>query len=455
MNNSINNSTIKLMALVPLSVALALSAIGCKQKIQAEIAQTPKVKAVPASVREQPDETSGFGSLSFLAKIDITSTQDGVIKKLHFREGDKARQGEEVLLLENPQINLAVERAEINYSQALASLDLSKSRLQEGEFQAEAQLLSIEKAEAELERAKINWEEEKRKHQNQEILFNAGGLHEEAIRASRFALQAGWDQIQILEKELAIRRIGCRDRDLLSAGFEIPDDGEERQKLLIFHMTTGLRTELGAAQSHVEATSKELVSIQMARNELSIQSPVPGVIGARYFEEGERVKSGDKIYTLMDTSSLYAMFPVREKDALRLENGMEAMVLVDGTGETRKGRVDLVYPQADSQSLSFLVRVLLDKGNSGLKPGMFARVFITLGPPKQLVTIPESAIINKKGSEGTVFILNGSVAAERRVVMGTVSGDEREISAGISHGELVVLQPGSAVREGVYVSLAE
>ena len=439
-----------------LILTLLFCITACSQKPEYDAEQPPKAKAVQASRKELPDETSGFGNLSYLTKIDITSSQDGVIKKLYFREGESVRTGAPAVLLDNPQIKLAVEKAGINYNQAQAALNLAKSRLQEGRFQAEAQLLSIEKAEAELVRAKINLEEEKRKHQNQEVLYEAGGLTEEAIRTGRFALQAGKDQIQILEKELEIRKVGCRDSDLAAAGYKVPAGSEaERRLAVISLMTSGLQAELSATETRVEASKKELASIRMAFDELSVNSPAAGVIGSRYFEEGERIKAGDKIYTVMDTSSLFAMFPVREKDALRLEKGMRALVFVDGTGETHKGTVELVYPQADSQSLSFLVRVLLDEGNGGLKPGMFVRVSVTMGLPKNIVTVPESAIVNKKGNEGIVFVLNGSVASERPVVMGSSLGEEREINSGIKAGELVVIQPGKEIKEGVYVSLVE
>ena len=109
-----------------------------------------KVKGTVPVARELPDETGGFGALSFLSKVDISAPQDGVIKKIYYREGDFVKQGTEILLLENLQINLAVERAENNYSQALAACELARSRLLEGRFNAEAQLLALEKAGAEL-----------------------------------------------------------------------------------------------------------------------------------------------------------------------------------------------------------------------------------------------------------------------------------------------------------------
>ncbi|MCL2065919.1 MAG: efflux RND transporter periplasmic adaptor subunit [Treponema sp.] len=440
--------------------ALVFSA--CAEKGHSEI-EARKVRGAAAVIRELPDEAEGFGTLSFLAKVDITSSQEGVISKLYFREGDYVRSGAQVLLIENPQIKLAVERAENNYSQAQAACDLARSRLLEGKFMAEAQLLAIEKSEAELLLIKRKWEEDKRKFLNQETLYNAGGINTEAILVSRFNLDMEWEQILIMEKELCIRMIGCRDQDLLSAGIPVPLDENERRSALVSLMTLSLTAELNASIARFEAAEKELSSVRIALEDLNVRAPASGIVGARYLEEGERVKPGDKIFSLMDTASLYAFFPVREKDAIRIEKGMAAFVKIDGTGEVREGVVDLVYPQADTQSLSFLVRVLLnDSGNGGgtsagnrLKPGMFARSSVTLGPPRPAVFIHESAVFNKKNDEGSVFVVNGSVAGQRAVKLGPVTGEEREIISGLNAGEIVILRPESDLREGAYVALAE
>jgi multidrug efflux pump subunit AcrA (membrane-fusion protein) len=417
-----------------------------------------QVQGAAAVRRELPNEISGFGSLSFLAKIDITAPQEGTVKKLFFREGDTVSRGATVAVLENPHIELAVGRAENARAQAGAARDLARSRLLEGEFQAEAQLLSIGKAEAELIQARRIWEEENRKHQDQEALFEAGGLSEEAIVRARFSLESQREQIGLMERELDIRRVGCRDQDLAAAGLPVPKDAEERFRALLSLLSSSLRAELKAAEAYLEAAEKELESTKIARDELRIQSPASGILGARYFEEGERVKREDKLLTLMDTASLYAVFPVPETEALRLEKGMKARVIPDGTGETREGELDLVYPQADSQSFSFLVRVLLrngEEGLGGLKPGMFARVQVILGPPRPALVIPESSLVFKKDQEGKVFVIAGDRLSERTLGLGLPLGKDREILSGLSAGEVVVLKPEGDLREGTYVSAAD
>ncbi|MDR1899258.1 MAG: efflux RND transporter periplasmic adaptor subunit [Treponema sp.] len=441
-----------------LILCLVLSAIfsSCAGAGKNAAAEKPRaVRGRAAALRELSGRTEGFGSLSFLTKVDILAPQEGTVKKLYFREGDTAGAGDTAILLENPQIRLAVGRAENACAQAEAARNLTRSRLLEGEFQAEARVLGIKKAEAELAQARCAWEEDRRKQEDQETLFEAGGLSEEALRDGRFALEMAEEKIALMERDLAIQRIGSRPRDLEAAGMPVPSREEDMIRAVVSLMTVTIRAELDAAEAGLLAARKELDSARLAESELRVRSPGAGLVGARYFEEGERVKREDKILTLMDLSSLYAIFPLRENEALRLRKGMTAEVRVDGTGGSYRGKVDLVYPQADSQSFSFLVRVLLDEAPEELKPGMFARVSVDLGQDRRAVAVPESALVNRKNDEAKVFVIGGSTVSERRVILGPSLGEEREIVSGIGAGEVVVLRPDWDLREGMYVSLAE
>jgi multidrug efflux pump subunit AcrA (membrane-fusion protein) len=442
--------------LIGLVTAALLGACGGERETDTGTVRTVQIGA--ASLREISETIDGFGSLSFLTKIDISAPQDALIRRLYFREGDMLRRGELAVLLDNPQLRLAAGRAENALAQAEAARDLAAARLLEGEFQAEAQFLSLVRAGEELAQARRIYEEDLRKHQAQELIFEAGGLSDEAIREKRFVLESELEQLRLMERDLEIRQVGSRDRDLAAAGMAVPPEAENRVPLYIRLQTASLRAELNAAEARLEAAAKELESARLAESELAIISPGTGIVGARYLEEGERVKREDRLLTLMDTSSLYAIFSVRESEALRLEKGMAAEVEIGGTGKVYAGTVDLVYPQADSQSLSFLVRVLLKGGEQGglqeLKPGMFARVSVLLEKRPALV-VPESSLTHKKEDEALVFVVKGNHVSPRKLSLGPLRETEREVLSGINAGEVLVLRPGADLREGEYVHIAE
>ena len=413
------------------------------------------VHMTPVIMKETVEEVKGFGSLSYLKKFELVSPLDGILETLNIREGDRIVMGQIIGVLKNPQVTLAARRAEDAHSQALSALDLSLARLRDGELNAEARFLDNEKAQEELDQAKKALEEERRKSRNREALYEAGGLSDEAIREERFRLASAETQVLLLEKELQIRRVGLREEDLVNAGIPVPSARDELRKALVRFAASALRAEADAARATLKAASREMESCRLMETELTIKSPGSGIIGARYVEENERLRKDDRILTIMDTVSLYAVFPVPESEAPKLKKGLAARV-TSGADESYEGKVDLISPQADNQSFTFLVRIFLElKEGSPLRPGMFARVCIPLESPRKITVIPEAALTAKRENSGRVFTVRGNVLSERNVVLGSPLGDEREIVSGLVPGEVVAVGPRAALREGVYVSAAE
>jgi RND family efflux transporter MFP subunit len=444
----------KVLPLVIHSLLLFFLSCEKNRNFEEEKSALP-VRMIPVTERESAEEIKGFGSLSYLTKIELLSPLDGILETLNFREGDRIKKGELVAVLNNPQVSLAARRAEDTYSQALAALDLSMARLRDNEFYAEARILENEKSRDEIVQAEKIMEEERRKSRNREAVYEAGGMSDEAIREERFRLASAETQILFMERDLEIRQVGLREEDLREAGIPVPGGRSDLKKALVRLATSAVRAEAAAARANLEAAAREMESCRLMEAELRIFSPGRGITGARYVELGERIKRDEKILTLMETDSLYAVFPVPEIDAPKLRKGMSAMVS-SGGDEIREGKVDLVSPQADNQSFNFMVRVLLSPPEgSSLKPGMFARVTIPLESPRKITVVPETALAGKKENTGKVFVIKNNMLSERNVILGPRLGEEREIVSGLAAGEVVALGPNPAFKEGVYVSAAE
>ncbi|MDR2842917.1 MAG: efflux RND transporter periplasmic adaptor subunit [Spirochaetaceae bacterium] len=427
-----------------------------KEKTSVDI---KKVKGYPATFKVLPNTIDGFGTLSYQKKVDVSSTQDAVIQKIYFREGNKVNKGDVIIVLENPQIILAVERAENSLEQAEAALQLANSTLFETELQAEANLLSLEKLDYEMALAWKDYYEEERKQKAQEILYEAGGLSDEAIRGSRFKLESQHNSLELAQRDLEIKRIGFRERDLIAAGIKVPENNDDKIKAFVQLLTKKAQAEITAAIAQRDAAKKELKSCNIAKSELTIRSPINGILAAKYLEEGESVKKEDKLATMMDSDYLYAVIPVRETDVFKIQNGMSADVSIDGINKIYTGSIDLISPYADSKSFTFSVRVLISKNKIDdkyfPKPGMFTRVVIDLGNPRTVLLVKESSVFDIQNNEGSIFIVNGNLLVEKKVVLGDIAGDEFEIKEGLSEGEIAVLHRDSDLKEGDYVTVIE
>lgn len=416
-----------------------------------------KIAAAPAQTKTIVPEVNGFGTLSYQKKYDISASGDGVLAKLYVREGGYVQAGGLIAQLSNEQIDLALERAKNELASSSAAYDLAKAAYNEARYTAEARILSLEKAEFELAESVVEYQENERKLSAQSVLFDAGGVSEEAIRIGKFALQTEAAQLEITRRELAIQRIGFREKDLVDAGFTVPEGKTERNNAFINLATRRAGAELRMAEARFLAAEKELQSAAFAKEQLQIKAPASGTAAMRYAEEGERLKREDKIITLIDTESLYAIIPVQEQDALRVRQGMPARVTLDGTNETFAGTVDLVSPYAESQSFTFSVRILLPnnvfKNDTFARPGMFARAVIETDEPRDVLALDAASIVRRKGDDAGIFVVKDKYVYERAVHLGAQVDGGWEVTGGIAAGELVVLRPDSRLKDGEYVSL--
>jgi len=440
--------------------AAILSAASCGVATALEEEVPLAVRAVVVSEVLVPDEVSGYGSLAFKSKIDVAAPQDAVIGQLACREGDVVNAGNVIARLGNPQLALAVDRAENGVLQAEAALSLALARCFEGELAAEAKLLGIEKTRLELLQSGRELAEARRKHIDQETLYRAGGVTEEAIRSGRFSIESAAERIALMEKDIDIRLIGLRDQDLVSRGIPVPDDAAGHNRALVRLSVAALEAECSAARARLDAARNELQSARLALEELRITAPVTGVVAARYLEAGERVKREDKLFTIIDVASLYAVAPVFESEALRVSAGMQAQVTVDGASSATdsvvfSGVVDLVSPVADMGSASFSVRVLLDDPSSQLRPGMFAQVTITAGEPRRVIVVPESAIVERTGQSGTLYFISGGAVSPGQISFGPAIESGRVILSGATVGDVIVDKPDPTLKEGHRVSISD
>lgn len=434
-----------------LALAAALAAFAsCRPDDDAGKGETrPKVATVKAALESIPQDIESFGSIAFERKSDLSPIVEGVVADSGIKEGSRVGSGQVLLKLRNPQLEMRAEQMQSAYNSAAAGLELARSQLWEGQLQIDARLQSVERDEMALAQKKIELEQAERSLKNKEELFSAGGLSEEAIVGQRQGVAGQRSAYQLEKKDLEIKRIGLRDEDLAAQGTAVPKDPAEWRAAIKKLNTQTLESQVYVARMRLDAAKTDLDSARKSLDDLTIRAPMDGLVGAKYVERGEQVQTQTKLLTVMQVGAIFAVFPISEMDAGRVREGMPVEVSLDAFGGKRwRASVYLVSPILDSATGSVSVKARMDNPGGAVKPGMFARVKVVVGPPQRAPVLPQTCFVRKQGNEGSIYtVVNGRIFV-KQVLLGKNVGGRFVVERGLSPGDLVVDNPSPLLKEG-------
>jgi membrane fusion protein (multidrug efflux system) len=190
---------------------------------------------------------------------------------------------------------------------------------------------------------------------------------------------------------------------------------------------------------------------RLAKSE--IRAPFDGVAGLRHVSEGAYVPAGTDIARLEKIDQLKLDFRVPETYLAQLRGGLAVSAAVDAFPQSSfSGKIYAIEPAVDEQTRTVLVRARVGNPDLKLRPGMFARVSLTLGVRENAVWIPEEAIV-PRGQDSLVFrVVEGRVELVP-VQTGARKVGEVEILKGVAAGDLIVTEGTQRLAPGMAVSV--
>ncbi len=184
-----------------------------------------------------------------------------------------------------------------------------------------------------------------------------------------------------------------------------------------------------------------------------VTAPISGSIVSIPPRSGVRVSTETEIVTIGDLSKLQVRTYVPEKYFSQLFPRLEAEIRVESSPDNIfKAHISRVSPVVDEQSRTVEVIIVFDKKDKRITAGMFSKIRLYLKEHKDVIAIPESAIVERAG-EKTVFLAEGGKARASKVAIGVSVDGKTEIISGINENETVItgglsaLQDGSLIKE--------
>ena len=342
------------------------------------------------------------GKVEPITKVEIKSKASGIVKKLYVDAGDRVKKGQVLAELDREEISAQV-------AQARASMEASQA--------------SLTGSQADFERAKVDAEGPdvptlKRAYERSQ------GMAKEGVVSASALDDAQRNYVMALNKQ----NVAKAQLQVLSA-------------------------KIGQAKAQVARDNANLQQLEEQLSYTTVVSPIDGIILSRDVEVGDAVSSilvlgssSTLIMTEGDTSEVYVKGKVDESDIGKVYLGQPARIKVESfKDKTFNGKVTKISPMGVEKDnvTTFEVRVSINNPGGELKAAMTANAEIILEEHKNVLQIPEGAILYDKDKKASIEVPDPKGKEGKRkepVTIGISNGAKTEVLAGLKEGDEVVLQ---------------
>jgi RND family efflux transporter MFP subunit len=240
------------------------------------------------------------------------------------------------------------------------------------------------------------------------------------------------------------------------------------------------RAQLDLAEAQFDQAKSRLDELKITLANTSILSPVDGFVGKRFLDPGSFAGTNSPVASVVDIRTVRLVANLVEKDAKRVRQGTPAAVEVDAyPGETFTGTVSRVAPVFDPATRTAEMEIEVPNTSFRLKPGMYARVNLTVETRENVLTVPRNALVEVDGKTG-VYLVEGGPSGGRAargdgaspavpaadtasrgrgtqarlvarfvpVETGIRAGDKVEVLSGLKDGARVITMGAGALRDG-------
>lgn len=210
-------------------------------------------------------------------------------------------------------------------------------------------------------------------------------------------------------------------------------------------ITADARAVIDAAKQRLrlwDITEEQIKKIEETKRPiktLTIYSPVSGYVSQKAVLQGMRVMPGEKLFDIVDLSTVWIIADVYEYELPLIDVGQEAEISLSYMpGKVFKSKIEFVYPSLSKDTRTAKIRFSLPNKDGQLKPQMFTEVTIKRNLGKRLI-IPEEAVIDT-GTRQIVYVDKGDGYFEpRQILPGLKADGSVEVLKGLKAGERIAV----------------
>jgi len=356
--------------------------------------------------------------------INVNSKVTGRVKWIGVEKGDKVKEGQVLVKLEDDEFRAQYEQAHGAAESARAYLE----ELQHGSRPEE-----IAQTQHNLDEARATLANDKLTLDRTRQLANQGVVSRQSLDDASAKFDSDQQRVNSLEKTFQLSKLGPRPEEIARAkGAEMQAEGQEAY-----------------AKSLLDATV--------------IRAPVSGTILDRTAEKGELITAQfassaeggpqGSVVSLADLNDIQADLDIAQDDFAKLTPHQKAVVTVDAFPDLHwNGMIAEVSPQANRQKATIEVKVQILDPDMHLRPEMNTTVRFIADENKSTGTqaggayVPSAGVRDADGQKYVLIAFNGKAMRRNVKVISQRSGGA--LVSGLNGGETVITTAPEGLKDG-------
>ncbi|MEO8558519.1 MAG: efflux RND transporter periplasmic adaptor subunit [Rhodospirillales bacterium] len=226
---------------------------------------------------------------------------------------------------------------------------------------------------------------------------------------------------------------------------------DRAQTLVARNVGTGKALDEARAQLQSSTAAVDLAQARLEK--MTLVAPFAGTIGLRKVSIGDYLAPGAEIVNLEQIDPLKIDFRVPEIFLPVVKIGAQISVQADAfPGRFFTGEIYAINPLVDEAGRSVVLRARIANPDDVLRPGLFARIDVTLAVRERSIFIPEQSIV-PVGKETFVYKVVDAKAVLTKVTLGLRRTAQVEVVEGLNEGDTVVTGGLLKIRDGSDVAV--
>jgi RND family efflux transporter MFP subunit len=397
---------LRMLGLLILALAIVAGIVfwGINARIQtaAAVKETTQQLAIPdvSVVHPKPgavkDEVILPGNVQAFTDSPIYARSSGYLKQWFVDIGGRVKAGQQLAIIEAPELDQQVTQAKATIQQAQAALDQAIANEQQG------------KANEEL--ARVNADRWKN-------LVAKGAVSRQENDQYQAQYQAQAANLNALEQAIA------------------------------------------AARSNITADQANLGRLQEMQAYEIVKAPFDGIVTARNIDVGALINAGNggpaqELFHMASTAKLRVYVSIPQADSRAAVAGLKCyLTLTEFPGRKFPGELVRTSGAIDQTTRTLLTEVDVDNGAGELRPGAYAEVHLMIPEGSRSLIVPVSVLMFRSEGLRVGVVRDGNKAELVPVILGKDYGNEVEVVSGLGENDLVITNPPDSLASGATVQV--